>query len=272
MKLDAAWVAYGDDEQYTGYFAAPNDVRESLPAILVLQEIWGVDGHMQDLVHRFAQAGYAALAPDLYAAGGRRPDVYSAARLEAVKQFLDALPQGAWGDAGQREKALSALSGEQARQVSETMGALFSAGGSTTDHMEQLLASSRFLREGHERTRGEAVLSVGFCMGGSLSALLACHDPALRAAAIFYGSAPDKERAQSIQCPVIGFYGELDSRITSGVQSFAKTMRQEGKSFEYHVYEGAGHAFFNDTRRSYHIGSARRSFARLLSFFAHHAE
>ena len=271
MKLDAEWIVYGDDDQYSGYFAAPKAVRESLPAILVLQEIWGVDEHMLDLVHRFAQAGYAAFAPDLYAPGGRRPDVYSAARIEAVKQFFDTLPQGAWGDTEQREKALSALPGDEARRVSETMGALFGAGG-TADHTEQLLASSRFLREGQDRTRGEAVLSVGFCMGGSLSALLACHDPVLRAAAVFYGSAPDKERAQRIQCPVIGFYGELDARITSGVQPFAEIMRQAGKAFEYHVYEGAGHAFFNDTRRSYHSGSARRSFARLLSFFAHHAE
>lgn len=271
MKLDAKWIAYGDENQYAGYFAAPQGVQGTLPAILVLQEIWGVDEHIQDLVNRFAQTGYAAFAPDLYAVGGQRPDAFRAARIEAAKQFLDSVPQGAWANPAQRAEVLSRLPAKEAGQVNETLETLFGS-MRMTNHMEQVLASSQFLRDECEITRGQAVLSVGFCMGGALSALLACHDPALRAAAIFYGGAPAQELLQEIQCPVIGFYGELDPRITDGVQPFAEAMRLAGKAFEHHVYEGAGHAFFNDTRKSYHVASARCAFARLLGFFAHHAE
>jgi hypothetical protein len=53
-----------------------------------------VDGHVQDLAERFATAGYVALAPDLYSAGGGRPDVLSAERVEEAKAFLDGLPPG----------------------------------------------------------------------------------------------------------------------------------------------------------------------------------
>ncbi len=271
MKLAAKWMVYGDDNQYTGYFAAPKAVRDELPAVLVLQEIWGVDDHIEDLVHRFAQAGYAAFAPDLYALGGKRPAAHTVARIEAAKRFMDSLAQGAWANEEQRAEALSLLAEDEAAQVKETLETLF-AGARATSHVEQLLASTQFLRDECVPTQGQAVLSVGFCMGGALSAQLACHDPALRAAAIFYGSAPPPDLLPGIQCPVIGFYGGLDPNITDGMHMFAEAMRLAGKAFEHHVYPGAGHAFFNDTRKSYHAPSARHSFGRLLSFFAHHAD
>lgn len=272
MKLAAKWMVYGEDNQYTGYFAAPKAVRDELPAVLVLHEIWGVDGHIEDLVHRFAQAGYAAFAPDLYAVGGKRPAAQAVPRIEAAKRFMDSLAQGAWADEERRAEALSALSEDEAVQVQETLATLFAGARAVASHVEQLLASTQFLRDECVPTRGQGVLAAGFCMGGALSARLACHDPALRAAAIFYGSAPPAAMLPGIHCPVIGFYGGLDPTITDGMHMFAEAMRLAGKAFEHHVYAEAGHAFFNDTRKSYHAPSARHSFGRLLSFFAHHAD
>ncbi len=54
-----------DGETLTGYLARP-DSGESLPAIIVLQEWWGINDHIKDVTNRFAQQGYIALAPDLY--------------------------------------------------------------------------------------------------------------------------------------------------------------------------------------------------------------
>jgi carboxymethylenebutenolidase len=65
---------------------------------------------------------------------------------------------------------------------------------------------------------------------------------------------------------VIGFYGGLDQRINAGIPAFAEAMRAAGKRFEHRIYEGAPHAFFNDTRPSYEVRAARASFARLLEF------
>jgi carboxymethylenebutenolidase len=64
-----------------------------------------------------------------------------------------------------------------------------------------------------------------------------------------------------------GFYGGLDARINAGLPAFAEAMGTAGKAFEHQVYDGAAHAFFNDTRPSYHVGAARDAFARVLEFF-----
>jgi carboxymethylenebutenolidase len=103
-------------------------------------------------------------------------------------------------------------------------------------------------------------------MGGGLTALLACEEPELAGAAIFYGSAPPLERVKDITCPVVGFYGALDARINAGLPAFAAAMEAAGKAFEYQVYEGAGHAFFNDTRPAYEVRATRDATSRLLQF------
>ena len=112
--------------------------------------------------------------------------------------------------------------------------------------------------------------SVGFCMGGGLSTLLACSDPELSAAAVFYGMPPSEERLQALVCPLLGFYGGADPRVTDTVPAMAKAIAEAGGSFEYHVYPGAPHAFFNDTRPAYRIEAARDAWARVLGFFARH--
>jgi carboxymethylenebutenolidase len=67
MRHDARWVSFPvDGTAAHGYLARPAAATAPLPAVIVIQEIWGVDAHVQDLVQRFATAGYVALAPDLY--------------------------------------------------------------------------------------------------------------------------------------------------------------------------------------------------------------
>ena len=111
---------------------------------------------------------------------------------------------------------------------------------------------------------------VGFCMGGGLSALLACEEPEIDAAAVFYGSCPPDDKAAGIRCPVIGFYGSKDQRVNVGIPAFAAAMKQSGGSFESHIYEGANHAFFNDTGQVYDVNAARDAWARLMAFYAAH--
>jgi carboxymethylenebutenolidase len=103
-----------------------------------------------------------------------------------------------------------------------------------------------------------------------LSGQLAASGAGLAAAACFYGMPPGRAEAERISCPLLGLYGGEDERITSQVPAFAETMRDLGKPFEHHVYEGAPHAFFNDTRPSYRVAAARDAWARTLAFFAQH--
>jgi carboxymethylenebutenolidase len=61
---------------------------------------------------------------------------------------------------------------------------------------------------------------------------------------VFYGGAP-KEPAElaTIACPVYGFYGESDARITSTLDATKEAMAKASKTFEPVVYAGAGHGF-----------------------------
>ncbi len=264
MAIATDWVRYGE---HLGYLAWPERAASPIPAVLVIQELWGVDAHIQDVTRRLAAAGYAALAPDLYAQSGQRPEVLSAERIAEVQVFLNSLPAAAWSDAAARQAALAEIPQPARSRIEESHGALFGQLGRLERWVPVLAAAARHLREGCPVSRGRKVASVGFCMGGALSALLACSDPDLAGAAIFYGSAPSAERVAAIRCPVIGFYGAKDQRLVAGLPAFTEAMSKAGKSFEPHVYEEAGHAFFNDTRPSYEVRAARNSFVRLMEFF-----
>ena len=267
MPIRSEWVSYGE---HNGYLAWPERAVLPLPALLVIQEVWGVDAHIEDVANRLAAAGYAALAPDLYARQGERPAAWSRERVAEARAFVDTLPSVNWMDPNVRQGETASLPEAQRRRVAETMDAIFAplATGPVPGepHVKPLLAAIRFLRQACPITLAQKVASVGFCVGGGLSALLACHESALSGAVIFYGSSPPAELATRIRCPVRGFYGSLDQRINVGVASFAETLKDAGTSFEYQLYQGAMHGFFNDTRPAYDVRAARDSFARLLEF------
>jgi carboxymethylenebutenolidase len=270
MELATQWVSYpSHGESVQAYLAYPERVSTPLPGVVVIQEIWGPDDHIQDLVRRFATAGYVAMAPDLYSQGGGRPAHLQPERIEALKRFLDTLPPGTWHDRQLLASRLAQLPGDEGAQVEETFGALFSPQRDMQGYVRMLTAAVSWLRS-HPRVQGRPVGSVGYCLGGALSALLAAADPQLGAAVIYYGTSPGAQEAQRIRCPVLGLYGGDDPRITDTVPPFAQAMEAAGKSFTYHVYPGAPHAFFNDTRASYHVEAARDAWAKTLSFFAQH--
>ena len=58
MPLETQWVQYGKNKEHFGYMAKMDRANENLPSVIVIQEIWGVDAHIQDITNRFAQAGY----------------------------------------------------------------------------------------------------------------------------------------------------------------------------------------------------------------------
>jgi carboxymethylenebutenolidase len=243
MAIKSEWVRYGDE---IGFLARPELAQAPLPGVLVIQEVMGVNEHIEEVTRRIAAAGYVALAPDLFAVKGERPAALSRERIAKAMSFLFR------------------------RQISESMGQI--SGPAVFGRMEgmthQLRSAVRYLRSERAETRMQRVGCVGFCMGGGLSALLACEEPELAAAAVYYGTAPSPEKVARINCPIIAFYGERDQRVNAGIPGFEEGMRKAGKSFEYHVYPGAAHAFFNDDGRAYEVRAARDSFARLLTFFA----
>jgi carboxymethylenebutenolidase len=134
------------------------------------------------------------------------------------------------------------------------------------DALTDLKAGLAFL-DTHARVRRGSLGAVGFCWGGARSFALAAESERLRASVVFYGSAPPPEKLAAVRCPVLGLYGETDERITSRVPEVAEALKKAGKQFEYKIYPGAGHAFFNDTGQRYDATAAKDAWARTLAFF-----
>jgi carboxymethylenebutenolidase len=273
MELVSEWIDYDSPAgAVSAYLTRPAAASDPLPGVVVIQEVWGVDRHISDVADRIASAGYVAVAPDLYSAGGGRPPALTVERVDTAKAFLNTLPQGQWmsvlGDDTRRAEALSTLGPEQAKEVGETLGTLFGGvGRDPAPHIAVLRAAVALLRS-HPASTKRAVGSIGFCMGGNLSALLASEEPELGAAAIFYGGSPSAKQVARISCPVRGFYGQDDPRIVSGLPEFEQALSAAGVEHELRIYPNTGHAFFNDTRPSYRPESARDAWGRVLAFFA----
>jgi carboxymethylenebutenolidase len=267
MPVKSEWVRYGDQQ---GYFAFPDHAALPLPGVVVIQEVFGVEEHMEDVCRRIAAAGYAALAPDLYTVEGERPAAFSRERIGEAIGFMSRLPPALRFDPATREAELAKLPEAQRLNIKETFGKIF--GAATPEGLQgfmgHLHSAVRYLRTERSETRDQKVACVGFCMGGGLSALLACEEPDLSGAAVFYGMTPPAEKAAQTHCPVIAFYGARDERVNAGIPGYVAAMKSAHKPFEYRIYEGAGHAFFNDTTAAYEVKAARDAFARLLAFFA----
>lgn len=268
LDFQARWIKHQrDGQEMDGYLVGPPRVSHPLPAVLVIQEIWGPDEHIQDMARRFAEAGYVALAPDLYSRGGR-PEKLSAASIERLKTFMDTLPPGSWHDQDVLKEHMTRRPADEAEALQATMGALFGP-RDMAGMAQDLVAWMDYLRDAPE-TRGMPVGSIGYCMGGALSFQLATMGTRLATALVYYGSAPDERQLGAVSCPVYGFYGGQDPRITEAVPGVAKKLAELGKRFEHHVYPDAPHAFFNDSRSSYHVDAARDAWARSLHAFRQH--
>jgi carboxymethylenebutenolidase len=265
MALKTEWVRYGKS---SGYFAMPERAATPLPAVVVIQEIWGVEANIEDITNRIAASGYAALAPDIYSQNGQRPAHLTRERIVELQAFMGSLPPAAWGDRAAREAALQKLPALERGRVGETFGGLFEQPQEWRESFIPALRDAvRHLRHERPETREQKVACVGFCMGGGLSALLACEEPELSGAALYYGATPAPEKLAKIRCPVIAFYAGNDARVNAGIPAFEKGMKEISQSYEPKVYEGANHSFFNDRSGAYNAKAARDSFARLLAFF-----
>ncbi len=108
---------------------------------------------------------------------------------------------------------------------------------------------------------------IGYCWGGGNSLLMATRVRELRTAVVYYGpNPPNIDDVANIAGPMLGLYGAEDTRITVNVPQLAAAMEKYNKTFEYKVYPGAAHAFFNDTGARYHAEAAADAWQVTLAF------
>jgi carboxymethylenebutenolidase len=173
--------------------------------VIVIHENRGLTDWVRGVADQVAEAGYVAVAPDLLS--GTAPG------------------GGGTAEFGSEDAARSGIGKLPQEQVTADLDAVF-------QYAKNLPA-------------GNKVVAVsGFCWGGGQTFKYATHNPAIAAAFVYYGPAPDDEAAyKKIEAPVYGFYGGNDFRITGQVSDVKKKMDDLGRKFEPVVYEGAGHGF-----------------------------
>ena len=112
---------------------------------------------------------------------------------------------------------------------------------------------------------------VGFCWGGAMANTLAVNEPGLKAAVAFYGRQPSTEDVPKIKAAVQLHYAGLDERVNAGMIAYEEALKKNNITYEQFVYEGAQHAFHNDTSTArYNEAAAKQAWGRTLDFFKKH--
>jgi len=204
------WVKVKNGAREVNSFVVYPEVKNKATAVVVIHEIFGMSDWVQSLTDQLAEAGYIAIAPDLLSGMGPNGGGTSSLDRNGVGQAIRDLPPD---------------------QITADLNAV-------ADYVSKLPASN-----------GKVVVT-GYCWGGSQSFRFATNRPSLKAAFVFYGSAPagadnapDKTVLAKISAPVYGFYAGNDARINATLPATTTAMTELKKTYDPVTYEGAGHGF-----------------------------
>jgi carboxymethylenebutenolidase len=213
----------------------------------------GSAGEMKGyLVHPADQSGKRPAVIVIHENRGLNPHIRDVARRVALEGFVALAPD-----------FLSPLGGtptdeEKARQMFSQLD--------PAQTVANEVATVAFLK-GHELSTGK-VGAVGFCWGGGAVNDLAVASPDLGAAVAYYGRQPKAEDVAKIQAPLLLHYAGQDERINAGIDAYKAALDAAGKQYQVFVYDGAQHAFNNDTSEArYNKEAAELAWGRTIAFF-----
>lgn len=222
------------------YLSYPTDAV-SLPAVIVVQEIFGVNVHIRDVTDRLAKLGYVAIAPAIYQRLAPGFEVgYTAEDVKIGRQYKE------------QTKASELLSDLQA----------------TIDYLYGL-----------PQVKRTGVGSIGFCFGGHVT-YLGASLPEIKVTASFYGAGittycPGESQKTTldvtpqIQGKIYGFFGMDDASIPAAqVDQIEAALQQHHIDHKILRYQGADHGFFCDRRGSYNEQAAIAAWQEVQSLFA----
>jgi carboxymethylenebutenolidase len=133
--------------------------------------------------------------------------------------------------------------------------------------VKNFVAAVKYLKT-HPRSTGK-VGCTGFCWGGAMTNQVAVNAPDLNAAVPYYGSTPAPEDVPKIKASVMAHYAGNDERINAGIPAFEEALKKAGIDYQIFIYEGAEHAFNNDTNPPprYNKEAASLAWGRTIGFF-----
>jgi carboxymethylenebutenolidase len=139
---------------------------------------------------------------------------------------------------------------------------------------EAVLAFSRAAVDALAKLPGAngKVGAIGFCWGGgTVNALAVAADPNFKAGVAYYGRQAPAADVPNITAPLMLHYAGLDERINAGIAEFEAALKANGKSYELFMYEGANHAFNNDTNAArYNKQASDLAWSRTVAFLKEH--
>ncbi|MBN3899855.1 MAG: dienelactone hydrolase family protein [Nostoc sp. NOS(2021)] len=226
------------DGEIPAYRAAPA-TGENFPIVLVIQEIFGVHEHIQDITRRFAQLGYLAIAPELFI---RQGDVSKLSSMDEIRPIVAKVPDA---------QVLSDLDATVHWAVKSAKGNAdklaitgFCWGGRIT-----------WLYAAHNPKVKAGVAWYGRLVGDATE--LQPQNPI--------------NIASKLTVPILGLYGGKDTGIPlNTVEQMRDRLKESSSKSEIIVYPDAPHAFFADYRPSYREKEAKEGWKRLLVWFKEH--
>jgi carboxymethylenebutenolidase len=208
---------------------------EQAPVVIVIHEIYGLTDWIRAVADRLAQDGFIAIAPDFIS--GLGPD------------------GGGTKSVAERDQVVSLIRSLQPEDVADRLNAV----------REYALS----IPAGNGK-----IATLGFCWGGAMSYYYATAQPELDAAVVYYGTSPETSRLEYINAPVLGLYGEDDARVNVTIGPAAEEMQRLGKSYEYHLYPGAGHGFLRaqSGREGANLKASEGAWKRTVEFLSSELE
>jgi carboxymethylenebutenolidase len=241
-RIETEHVRYGDLD---GYLARPSGV-ETAPGLLVIHELFGINEHVRDVTGRFANAGYLALAPNLYSRIGLpEPQDDLDAGREKLSQLADC-----------QVAADIAASAEYLRSREDATGKVGCIGFCSGGRYSLLTAFTT-----------DALDAAIDCWGGFITQANPHSETTPNR------PTPVVDLAAGLSCPVLAVFG-IEDETPSPEQAEILRQRVEaaGKTplVTIHIYDEAGHAFFADYRPSYREGPAFELWDEVQAFFGEH--
>jgi carboxymethylenebutenolidase len=133
-------------------------------------------------------------------------------------------------------------------------------------HVDDSSGAGAILQQ-QDMVRSDAHGITGFCFGGGVVWRTIGQDLTVAAAVPFYGPPPPLDSLAHTRAAALGFYGELDTGITSSAEAVQAALETAGVPHDFKVYPGANHAFFNDTGPRYDKAAATDAFTRAVAWF-----
>jgi len=184
---------------------------------------------------------------------GLQPHIQDVTRRMAKEGFLAMAPD-----------ALSPLGGTPENDLDKAVSMIGQLDKDKT--VKNFVAAVKYLKT-QPLSTGK-VGCTGFCWGGGMTNQMAVNCPDLNAAVPYYGMQPTPEQVPSIKAPIMAHYAGDDTRINQGIPAFEEALKKNNKEYQIFMYEGAQHAFNNDSNpERYNEKAAKLAWSRTIAFF-----